>query len=687
MREEFKDCLFNKLIVVSKGENPDKENASLLCTALMVKFGYNVVKGNYMMDEEVFSFINDSLYYSPAEPFYRGFPESVKKLFPEELLFNQLLSYYKTYGLEDFSQIQHALIEEGPVEKIALYKRYTTKNIIILSEEEAKNKLDEIISDMCKGTRPLNNENYDLLKEYILEYNNIPEIASKNTLIKLLVDTENPSLIDTLKLNEFIKVVDYLNYYKYNNKNLNKLNLKNKDRKLLISILNKLLENSNPDDVKYCLERRKEWKGILHHLHYHNNKLNIIYEDKIKSDSSKFESLLNQGYQLAAMATLHDLKGTSAVLRNLDYIISKDESKLADILTHLDRFKDEFSPIITIQMILHYCGFEREEKQFVFSKFNLMKTHSQTTKEMVASKTNKLSKPTVDVLKAYFTKTFYNGYKDLDVGNVYIDPSMKKIALPLNSSTSNSGVGSLTTGSRMPIPKGTIIRAFTYWERVNDIDLSAMLMDKDFCSLREMSWRTYGRSGANKNGILFSGDQTAGVEGGSEYFDFDLNKIKEYEPNCKYIVLNNNVFSGVNFADVFCKAGLMVRDSLGSGEVYEPSTVQTSWLINNKSTSCALFAIDLETREIIWLNVGRDSTYRVAGEENQTYIKKYIDVVNYLNIYDLFSAMGNQVKDINECKSEKDVIVIPKYREIETKAIIITPQDIEKITAYMERKN
>lgn len=687
MRKEFKDYLFNKLIVVSKGENPDKENASLLCTALMVKFGYNVVKGNYMMDEEVFSFINDSLYYSPAEPFYRGFPESVKKLFPEELLFNQLLSYYKTYGLEDFSQIQHALIEEGPVEKIALYKRYTTKNIIILSEEEAKNKLNEIISDMCKGTRPLNNENYDLLKEYILEYNNIPEIASKNTLIKLLVDTENLSLIDTLKLNEFIKVVDYLNYYKYNNKNLNKLNLKNKDRKLLISILNKLLENSNPDDVKYCLERRKEWKGILHHLHYHNNKLNIIYEDKIKSDSSKFESLLNQGYQLAAMATLHDLKGTSAVLRNLDYIISKDESKLADILTHLDRFKDEFSPIITIQMILHYCGFEREEKQFVFSKFNLMKVHSQTTKEMVASKTNKLSKPTVDVLKAYFTKTFYNGYKDLDVGNVYIDPSMKKIALPLNSSTSNSGVGSLTTGSRMPIPKGTIIRAFTYWERVNDIDLSAMLMDKDFCSLREMSWRTYGRSGANKNGILFSGDQTAGVEGGSEYFDFDLNKIKEYEPNCKYIVLNNNVFSGVNFADVFCKAGLMVRDSLGSGEVYEPSTVQTSWLINNKSTSCALFAIDLETREIIWLNVGRDSTYRVAGEENQTYIKKYVDVVNYLNIYDLFFAMGNQVKDINECNSEKDVIVIPKYREIETKAIIITPQDIEKITAYMERKN
>lgn len=692
MELEFKNFLFNKSILVCESQEIDKidqEEAALLCTALMSKFGYNVVQGREMMTRDVFTFVNDKLDYEPVEPFYRGFPDSVKKLCPEEFLFDQLFSYYKTYGLGDFSEVQHSAFEDEPVKRIALLKSFTTKNVKVVTEEEAKGLVLGAVKDFCASSRPLNSDSFDLVVLAINEYNFIPEIKSSNTAIGLLIETRKVEFSNQLKLNEFPKVVEELNYRCYENKNVKRLNLKNKDRKFLTSILDKMLSRAvSVSDLILCLEKRKIWKGILHHLHYSNKLLQrYIYNDSVSSFMGTFERKIESCSFAETVECLDAQKGPAAVIRNLDYIVSryKDISR-QEMFETLMPIIDKTNNVVLLQMINHYNNFERDRRFYSFSKFGLKKNHSQTDKEMAVCQTSKIPENIIDWLKGWFMAALAANMRKLNVGDVYIDPVFKKIALPLDMAAMNGGVGVLPAGSRLPIPEGAIVRAFTYWEKVNDIDLSAFLCDDNMKKIEEFSWRSYAGNGSASSGFIFSGDQTSGYCGGSEYFDFDFEIIQKKYPTGRYIVLNDNVYSGCNFSDCFCKAGFMLRDKFKSGEVYEPKTVKTSFLINAKSSYCHLFAIDLKTREIVWLNINKDSKAIVAGTESNQYLKKYMTLTEKYNIYDLFICAGTFAQTIEECVGEKDLIFTPERLDFKTKADVITLEDLEKVNKYIESK-
>lgn len=692
MKTEFKNFLFNKNILVCESQEAnkiDQEEAALLCTALMSKFGYNVIQGGEMMTRDVFTFVNDKLDYEPAEPFYRGFPDSVKKLCPKEFLFDQLFSYYKTYGLGNFSEAQHSVLEDEPVKRIALLKSFTTKNVKVVTEEEAKEIVLGAVKDFCASSRPLSFDSFDLVVSAINEYNFIPEIKSSNTAIGLLIETRKVEFSNQLKLNEFPKVVEELNYRCYDNKNVKGLSLRNKDRKFLISILDKMLScEVTASDLILCLEKRKIWKGILHHLHYSNKLLqSYIYDDSISSFMGTFERKIEKCSFAETVECLDAHKGSAAVIRNLDYIVSryKDVSR-QEMFETLMPIIDKTNNVVLLQMINHYSNFERGGRSYSFSKFGLKKTHTQTDKEMAACQTNKIPESTIAWLKGWFMAALAANMKKLDVGKVYVDPAFKKVTLPLDMAAMNGGVGVLPAGSRLSIPEGAVVRAFTYWEKVNDIDLSAFLCDDNMKKIEEFSWRSYARNGSASSGFIFSGDQTSGYYGGSEYFDFDFETIQKKYPTGRYIVLNNNVFSGGNFSDCFCKAGFMLRDSFNSGEVYEPKTVKTSFLINAKSTYCHLFAIDLKTREVVWLNINKDSKAIVAGTESNQYLKKYMTLTEEHNIYDLFACAGTLAQTIKECVGEKDLIFTPERLDFITRADVITLEDLEKINKYIESK-
>jgi hypothetical protein len=249
-----------------------------------------------------------------------------------------------------------------------------------------------------------------------------------------------------------------------------------------------------------------------------------------------------------------------------------------------------------------------------------------------------------------------------------------------------SGKGLTSRGSKIDLPKDGIIRAFTYWEKVNDIDLSCTLFDKDLNSIKIFNWsswreRNYIGGNWNVNAITFSGDQTSGYDGGSEYFDIDIDKVKYNHPRGRYLVFNNNIFSGKTFSECYCKAGFMIRDKFNSGEVYEPKTVQTSYLIDAKSSECFLFAIDLIERKMIWLNTNIDSNARVTGTINAKCLLKYFNILNEFNLYNVFSKIGTNVNSIKECTSENDIVVVPEITEetAKLKCTVITPQDTEKM--------
>ena len=151
MKELFKDYLFQKHILVS--ETGDEKNAFEVVFSLANLFGIRIVSGEKLAETDMISYVSEQLGEDVPEPFYRGFPESVRALTEEQLAFDQLLHYFITYGMGDFSEAGHSIFEEN-FERTAFKENITIKEFSILTEADAEKKLEQTVSDLLAGTRP-----------------------------------------------------------------------------------------------------------------------------------------------------------------------------------------------------------------------------------------------------------------------------------------------------------------------------------------------------------------------------------------------------------------------------------------------------------------------------------------------------------------------------------------------------
>lgn len=337
------------------------------------------------------------------------------------------------------------------------------------------------------------------------------------------------------------------------------------------------------------------------------------------------------------------------------------------------------NPIVLIQLIMQYANYTTGPRTFKFTKNNRLRKHVETEEEQSHRQTV-LPKHTVNRAVLEVNKRLKESLAGR-VGKVYISPEMKKIAIPLQMAASQSGFNVLPTGSRIRIEESKKIRAFTYWEKVNDIDLSCFAMDENGCQ-EEFSWRSmYDRQ---CEAITFSGDETSGFHGGSEYFDIDIDKFRRLMPGYRYLVFCDNVYSGTPFSQCVCKAGFMTRDLEDSGEVYEPKTVQTAYAVTGNTTFSYMFAIDLWAREMIWLNIDRSENHRVAGMEDMSWLLPYMKMTETFNVYNLFNWAGTRVNtpeeaDIIVSDEPVDAVTFTELLEGKSEKEVIHSYDYEKI--------
>lgn len=125
----------------------------------------------------------------------------------------------------------------------------------------------------------------------------------------------------------------------------------------------------------------------------------------------------------------------------------------------------------------------------------------------------------------------------------------------------------------------------------------------------------------------------------------------------------------------------MLRDWDDSGQVYEPKTVKSAYLMNCESTFAYLFGIDLFTNEFVWLNVAKNSKSRVAGDTNLSFLTDYFHLTEVMNMYDFFSMMAEKIVADS---MEADVVVTDHEIACADEAEIIRGYDFEKIRALME---
>ena len=678
MHEIYKDYLFEKHILVSNGNFEDK-NAFEVLFALAHFFGVKILKGGKLVNYKMIGELSERFGENVPEPFYKGFPGSVRELTTEELLFDQLLHYSVTYGLGDFEEPGRSVFEKD-FERIAFREATEVKEFVVQTEEEAEETVQMIVNDLLAGSRPLSERQYALALAYILDHDEVvPDIVSKNTLVRLLIDAKRLSLADKMNLSDVMKVVDELNYRNYNNSNPKKLNFKNQDRKFLTEILDRMFQGDRCD-IRTCYEKKQLWNGFLHHIHYQpENEAASVFaltmrEKGNASVYSEFEKLMCENRRQEAAKLLREKKGTSVLLRNLDYIISRMDNEETEAF--LSGFPKDCSVLILLQLLFRYESVSQGKgRTFRFSRHNLLKVHTETPQEQ-DRRQSRLSEEQIKTLKSVIRSTLSERLKNR-LGKVYVDPVMKNYALPFSESTSQGGFGVLSKGSRIHIGEGKKLRAFTYWEKVNDIDLSAFAFTEDG-RRKEFSWRTMAaqQSGA----IIFSGDETSGYHGGSEYFDINIPEFKEQYPEYRYLVFCNNVFTGITFSKCFCKAGYMLRDEEDSGEIYEPKTIESAFLVDCESTFAYLFGIDMIKNEFIWLNQARNSNAQVAGSTSLTFLLDYFHTTEIFNVYDFFKMMA---EELVEDPMEAEIVVSDHETAYADGAEMIREYDFEKIRAFM----
>ena len=679
MKEIYKHLLFYHGLLVSEKKGAFAE--AFAARYLMDKaFSIRINHGKNLVTEDMVPYIASMLGKSVPAPFYKGFPDSVKALSPNELLFDQLLHYARTYGMDNFSEPGYSCLEEY-IERKAFDENCDVKYFDVIPEAEAVNKVAEYCESLLASTRPVNDDQYEFICAYIRDYNySINNCASKNLAVKLLLEFRDVKYARFISMSDVIKLVDELNFTVYGKENIKKLNLKNTDRKFITNVINELF-HSDSCDIRNCYEKKALWNGLLHHIHYQPiDEISAQFVEGMRGKAnfsvySEFECALAQSDMKAAVSALKNGKGNGAVLRNLNYIISRCNSneEIAEVMSQISASNG----IVLLQLLMEYSSFEERNdgRTFVFSKHNKLIVHKETVEEQLCRK-SEIDEKTKKILCAFVKTKLQEHYKDL-LGKVYIDESMKKIALPLQENTSTSGYGILSKGSRIHMEEGKKIRAFTYWEKVNDIDLSVIGITKDGEQM-EFSWRTM--YGLQSEAITYSGDETSGYYGGSEYFDIDVEKFAELYPDITHLVFCNNVYSSATFKQCICRAGYMLRDTMDSGEIYEPKTVKSSFAVDCDSTFAYLFAIDLEKNDFIWLNMMRDSNAHVAGTTELGFLTRYFDVTDVINVYDLFCMMAKEVvTDISEAEIVVSDADLPQQEGVE----YIKSVDIEKIIRFL----
>lgn len=385
MKDVFKDQLFARHILVhedgSHTRDYDKDIDEAFNTVLTLahKFGIRITKGARLANRSMIRDAEVNLGGHVSEPFYRGFPETVREMTPDKLLYDQLLHYTQTYGMGWFDQPGHSLFEEND----AIEERYrkmnehsrnflyqqeflgmafeqtkwapdseektAPKDFVILMENEANEEIKRILKDLLSGNRPLNKNLNEFIHEGWLSFGTdiLPEkIPCKQTVIHLLDESRNLVFTKYLMLSDTIKLVEYIQYHRYHSENMNQLNLKNQDRKFITRVIDSFFEatdgsNLRRVDTLVCYEKRKIWCGLLHHIHYQQKTdANKIYfcdsmrHGPNRSAYSDFERVLKNHGPAMAARTLKDRKGSGAVLRNMNYLLSRcsDEEEVKGVL-------------------------------------------------------------------------------------------------------------------------------------------------------------------------------------------------------------------------------------------------------------------------------------------------------------------------------------------------------------------
>lgn len=604
--------LFEKHLIL-KNKNIEDSNNGYYCAYLLINFGIEFTNPK-MVDQSVVKKVQEYLNLDVPASFYTN-PQDMTLFSTDKLRLEQIVSYCLGYG----TSMGRVELFKRELKQYVVGNEVKLRSFTIIDWDQATACFNEVVKNYCSYKRPFSIEEKERFQYlYRRGYYQGDAIECKDNIFALL-DTDI-SLAKQLDMKDIVKLSISLFG---ESKTINSVKKKGESLELLKEA------TALAKDCPLSRTQAKKYNKVC--------QMCDIEGKKVNNNNSPYRLAnveLSKGNVLEA-AHIFAQNG-SLLERNFRYLISR--SNLAQ-MRQIVSLLDNKNVAVLIQMLEAFKVNEKFERRFTFYKNNLMKYHSESYYEARWRKTRLNNTKNMYIRRKLF-KLIDKHFQSLkSLGRIYVSPEFKKVSVPLNTTASGSGLDVLPTGSRTKI-KGDYIRTFVNWKKAYDIDSSLILVNEngflEEVGFWNYNYKPYGHS------ILSSGNITG--PNGTEYYDIKLSELKE-RGFTMVIQVFNGYYSTLNEGEIKC--GYFDKTNLRT-KAWDPKNID--FQINVKATTRSFigFAIDLETNEVITLNLARRSDSRILSTSDYESIKKYLDR-SYLdmNMYEVLKNMGTLEEEID----------------------------------------
>lgn len=483
-------------------------------------------------------------------------------------------------------------------------------------------------------------------------------------------------------------------------------NLKRVERRMILDLLS-YCGNITEDLFRY----QYEWirvAEILHPFEYNSAKYKSVNKafNTLRNERKPlmFRGIVQNAILEKDMATaasyLKDRPGEFA--RQLDKLL-RDTTNQNYIINCFKEVAQSISSPVLLQVRQHFIGRMNETHapiRVFFPKGNLARATS------IKNDLPPISKNICQNIARICRDALIEQYKSKDyLGNIYVDADFKNYLVPFSQRSASKAVKTIVRGSKIPIRKDAkAVRGFIWWTNTNsgrvDVDLSAAIYDENWRFIEHVS---YTRLRSARYQACHSGDITnggsVGGKGVAEFLDVDIDSVARAG---RYIVYQVYSFTGQKFSELpNCRFGWMERKDVGSGEIFEPITVEMKMDLTSDSTVAIPVIFDCVERKFVWCDMnlriasryyyGNNIESNLSGVTATCYAMANM---NKPNIFDLVmlnaKARGNVVTDRNQADiifsndttvPYEVVVEIDKETGIEKRVVKEKP-DIPIITAF-----
>ena len=600
-----------------------KHEGAYLNAFLLANFGIVVDKPE-LLTKEMVQDISESYKLNVPKSYFAN-PQDTKFYTAEELLVEQCISYFLAYGAEE----SHVHVFDKELPEYPVGDEIKIREFKILGPDEAAYELLDITKAYAAYKRPWSQDELEefaaLYCEGLYDIDTMPILCGDNAVTLLSTDVNFAQFL-------FKKDVVKLSVARAGEKK--ELTLDPETRQLIKAII---------PLVKDCPMSKKQAK-------YFNKLVQITGVNVKKASNDKSPNKLaleklNVGDVIGAAGIF--AKSGSLLERNIKFLLSR--ANPVEAVKILDMLSNE-NPAVLYQLMSTITADTEEARTFSFYANNRIKTHVETEYEARWRK-SRLNDATKKLVHDTCFDKIAEHYKATEsLGKVYIAPNFYRVAMPVNTSASGKGIDVPATGTRLPI-KGTKIRSFVHWENAFDIDSSIILERKDK-PLDSINFYNYSYSNY-RGAARFSGDITGSK--GTEYFDLDLESLK-LQGVTRVVFTFHGYCSTLNSGEIYC--GYQCKEDFNT-KAWDPKNIELKIHVKGEKRAYVGFAIDLETMEIVVLNLMRDDDSRVVSSKDFEAIKAFMDPAKLeLNMGIIASW---RAAELVETPEEADVIFADDY--------------------------